>query len=91
MTANDRTSEFRDLLKEKEKSVPDAKRRKFSRSAKRTSDEQRNVQETLNKDYIAEGYNIVRMSVVMSRVRLPEAEHQVAQPHQHPLSYAVVR
>lgn len=59
-----RTSEFRDIVKEKEKDVPEAKRRKLSRSARRTGDEQKDVQETLSREYIAEGYNIVRMSSI---------------------------
>ena len=71
MTASDRTTEFRDVLKEKEKAIPDAKRRKLSRVAKRTPDEQRDAQETLNKQYLLEGYNIVRMSAVTFILSFP--------------------
>lgn len=72
MTASDRTIEFRDVLREKEKGIPEAKRRKLSRHAKRTPEDQRDVQEMLNKEYITEGYNIVRMSAVTSNAPLNE-------------------
>ncbi|KIP12718.1 hypothetical protein PHLGIDRAFT_97337 [Phlebiopsis gigantea 11061_1 CR5-6] len=63
-----RTSEFRDIVKEKEKDVPEAKRRKLSRSARRTADEQRDVQETLSREYITEGYNILNHINTLSRM-----------------------
>lgn len=68
MTATSRTLEFRDLVREKEKEIPDAKRRKLSRSAKRTPDEQNDVQVALNKEYIAEGYNILKHINMLSRM-----------------------
>jgi syntaxin 18 len=71
MTASDRTAEFRDLLREKEKGVPESKRRKLSRSTKREQDHQRDAQEALNREYITEGYNIVRMSAAESEGLLP--------------------
>ena len=74
MAAGDRTSEFRDILKEKERDIPEAKRRKISRSAKRTVDEQKDVQETLNREYITEGYNIVRMSSITQTSLVPKAK-----------------
>ena len=74
MAAGDRTSEFRDILKEKERDIPEAKRRKISRSAKRTGDEQKDVQETLNREYITEGYNIVRMSSITQTSLVPKAK-----------------
>ena len=78
MTASDRTTEFRDVLKEKEKDIPDAKRRKLSRTARRTGDEQKDVQETLNKEYIAEGYNIVRMSSITRTIVGPKLMWQAS-------------
>ena len=68
-----RTSEFRDLVKEKEKEIPEAKRRKLSRTSKRNTDEEKDVQAALNKEYITEGYNIVRMSRATPSARSPMA------------------
>lgn len=88
MPAVNRTSEFRDLLKEKQASVPEAKRRKLSHPAKRTPDEQRDAQEVLSKEYITEGYNIVRICC-LPYSGLYRLKRQVAQPHQHPDPYAI--
>ncbi|KAI0776021.1 hypothetical protein BD413DRAFT_491164 [Trametes elegans] len=55
MPAVPRTSEFRELVREKERGVPDAKRRKLSRPAKRSSPESERS-ETLNKEYVKEAY-----------------------------------
>lgn len=74
MAVSNRTSEFRDILREKERDIPEARRRKLSRSAKRTGDEQKDVQETLNKEYVAEGYNIVRMSSITRTILVPKAK-----------------
>ena len=73
-----RTSEFRDIVKEKERDMPEAKRRKLSRTARRTGDEQKDVQETLNKEYIAEGYNIVRMSSITRTIVGPKLMWQAS-------------
>lgn len=72
MAVFNRTLEFRDIVKEKERNVPEAKRRKLSRSARRTGDDQRDVQETLNKEYMAEGYNLVRMSSTPQNMSIPK-------------------
>lgn len=56
MTASDRTTEFRELVKEASQARPDAKR---SRPPKRAVDGQRDGQEVLNKQYLAEGNAIV--------------------------------
>ena len=74
MTVISRTSEFRDIVKEKERAVPEAKRRKLSRSARRAGDDQKDAQETLNKEYMAEGYNIVRMSSITQTSLVPKAK-----------------
>lgn len=71
MTATSRTSEFRELIREAEKAIPEAKRRKLNRAAKRGIDEQKHAQEAINREYVAEGYNIVRMSSVSRRALCP--------------------
>ncbi|EKM59349.1 uncharacterized protein PHACADRAFT_157701 [Phanerochaete carnosa HHB-10118-sp] len=68
MTANSRTSEFRDFVKEKEKEIPEVKRRKLSRPIKRASDEEKDIQATLNREYITEGYNILNHINTLSRM-----------------------
>ena len=57
MPATDRTSEFRLVLKEASQLVPDAKRRKVTKSS---TSSQREGQDVLNKEYLAEAYNVVR-------------------------------
>lgn len=56
MTASDRTAEFRDLLKEAQQGLPDAKR---GRVSKRPADGQHDGQAIINKEYLAEGNAIV--------------------------------
>ncbi|GJE84401.1 syntaxin-18 [Phanerochaete sordida] len=84
MTATSRTSEFRDLVREKEKEIPEAKRRKLSRPTRRTPDEQKDIQATLNKEYIAEGYNILNhintLSRMLAAVRKPYLNFDARNP-----------
>ena len=91
MAAGYRTSEFREILREKERDIPEAKRRKISRTAKRIGDEQKDVQETLNKEYITEGYNIVRMSSLRKPVWFQRLKRLTAEPHKHTVAYAGIR
>lgn len=60
MAATFRTSEFRQILNEKEAGLPEAKRRKLSRAPKR-SDSHSESDALLSKEYIAEAYVVVRM------------------------------
>lgn len=62
MTASDRTVEFRQLVKEAAEGIPDAKRRKLNRPSRRSQDGQKDGQDDLNKQYMAEGYIIVRLT-----------------------------
>ena len=56
MTASDRTTEFREVLRDAQNTIPEAKRRKIT---KRAGEGQREGQDTLSKEYLAEGYAIV--------------------------------
>ena len=58
MPATSRTSEFRQLLKEKENVFPDPKRRKRTKRA--SADSQREGDELLNRQYINDAYSVVR-------------------------------
>ena len=58
MTVTLRTSEFRQMVKERAGHAPDAKRRKLSIPPKRSSPESEK-QELLNKEYVKEAYNVV--------------------------------
>ncbi|KAI0747439.1 snare protein syntaxin 18/UFE1 [Irpex lacteus] len=75
MTASDRTVEFRQLVKEAAEGIPDAKRRKLNRPSRRSQDGQKDGQDDLNKQYMAEGYiilnNITTLSRMVSSVRKP--------------------
>ncbi|OBZ76630.1 Syntaxin-18 [Grifola frondosa] len=71
MTASSRTSEFRQILKEQQNAVPEAKRR---RSSKRpNTDTQR--EGSLNKEYLAEAYvilnHITTLTRMLSSIRKP--------------------
>jgi len=57
MPATSRTAEFREILKEKQNVQPEAKRRKLT--PKRVADGQRDGQDLLGKEYLAEAYVIV--------------------------------
>ena len=57
MVAIDRTPEFRDVLKDAMRLQPDIRKRKTQRPA---SDTGKDVQLALNKEYLAEGYAVVR-------------------------------
>ena len=60
MVAQDRTRDFRELLSEARRTQPDPKRRKVQKSS---SDAFQDNQLALNKQYLAEGYAIVRLTV----------------------------
>ena len=60
MAAVSRTSEFRQILSEKETGLPE-KRRKLSRNPKR-SDAQAEGDVALSKEYVAEAYVVVRIA-----------------------------
>ncbi|KAL7282483.1 hypothetical protein ACG7TL_003954 [Trametes sanguinea] len=67
MPAISRTSEFREFVREKEKAVPDAKRRKVSRSSKRSTPESERL-ETLNKEYVKEAYAVLNHINTLARM-----------------------
>ncbi|KAI9063138.1 hypothetical protein FKP32DRAFT_1572316 [Trametes sanguinea] len=67
MPAIPRTSEFRELVREKEKAVPDAKRRKISRSSKRSTPESERL-EILNKEYVKEAYAVLNHINTLARM-----------------------
>ena len=58
MAVSARTSEFRQAVSDKENTLPEAKRRKLSRPAKRSTPESERL-EALNKEYVKEAYNVV--------------------------------
>lgn len=62
MAFKDITNEFKRTVKEHEGAVPDAKRRKVSSHKPSKAEEE---QISLNKNYIAEAYNIVRISTAL--------------------------
>ncbi|KAL5488034.1 hypothetical protein ACEPAI_6142 [Sanghuangporus weigelae] len=57
MAFTDRTSQFREIVAKS--SLPDAKRRKIGKSARRSHDETDDTQALLNKEYLREAYNIL--------------------------------
>ena len=67
MTASDRTAEFREVLGDAQRALPEAKRRRVQRSS---PDAPRDAQLVLNKEYLAEGYAIVRLSAFSATVGL---------------------
>ncbi|KAH9899781.1 hypothetical protein C8Q73DRAFT_637825 [Cubamyces lactineus] len=67
MPAVPRTSEFRELVREKERAVPDTKRRKLSRSSKRSTPESERL-ETLNKEYVREAYVVLNHINTLARM-----------------------
>lgn len=68
MGASDRTSEFRELVKEAQEGIPDAKRRKISRPLKHSADGQKDGQEVINKEYMTEGYVVLNHINTLSRM-----------------------
>jgi hypothetical protein len=62
MAFKDITNEFKRTVKEHEGAVPDAKRRKVSSHKPSKAEEE---QISLNKNYIAEAYNIVRVPAAL--------------------------
>ncbi|KAL1944238.1 hypothetical protein VTO73DRAFT_3423 [Trametes versicolor] len=67
MPATPRTSEFRELVREKERGVPEAKRRKLSRPSKRSTPEGERL-ETLNKEYVKEAYVVLSHISTLARM-----------------------
>jgi len=59
MPSINRTSDFREVLAEKQNILPETKRRRTSRPLK--SDTEREGQNILGKEYISEAYVIVRL------------------------------
>ena len=81
MTASDRTLEFRQVLRDAQDTVPDAKRRKVT---KRAGEGQREGQDTLSKEYLAEAYAVVCPQFLLS-LPYPSAEYTgLVEPHKHP-------
>ncbi|KAH9940574.1 hypothetical protein B0H21DRAFT_754621 [Amylocystis lapponica] len=72
MPSSSRTSEFREILKEKQSAFPETKRRKLT---PRRAADQREGQDPLNKEYIAQGYAILNhvqtLNRMLSSVRKP--------------------
>ena len=58
MAVSVRTTDFRQAVHAKENTVPEAKRRRLSRPAKRSTPESERL-EALNKEYGKEAYNVV--------------------------------
>ncbi|CCM04819.1 uncharacterized protein FIBRA_07012 [Fibroporia radiculosa] len=73
MPALSRTSEFRAILQEKQNEIPETKRRKIT--SRRAADGQREVQDILGKEYLAEAYLILQhinsLTRMLSAVRRP--------------------
>ncbi|KAI0352860.1 hypothetical protein OH77DRAFT_1484605 [Trametes cingulata] len=67
MPAIPRTSEFRELVREKEGDIPEAKRRKLSRPSKRSTPESERL-ETLNKEYVKEAYVVLNHISTLARM-----------------------
>lgn len=82
MPARSRTSEFREVLKEKQNDLPDVKRRKLNAKRTATDSSQRDGQNLLGKEYLTEAYVVVcgtckRVTcMVVLTIRTVE-------PHQH--------
>ena len=88
MTASDRTPEFRGLLRDVQNTIPEAKRRKLS--GKRVGDAQREGQDALSKEYLAEAYAVVcRYFPARSFIVLSMCTHS-AEPYHHFDSNAVL-
>lgn len=63
MPTVDRTAEFRHVLSEAHDVIPDVTRRKLSGPSKRIADGQREKDEKLNREYLAEAYAVVRSTL----------------------------
>ncbi|EJD01429.1 uncharacterized protein FOMMEDRAFT_126341 [Fomitiporia mediterranea MF3/22] len=66
MAFTDRTPQFREIVAKS--SLPDAKRRKTGKAAKRGRDESDEAQTLLNKEYMREAYNILNHINNLSRM-----------------------
>lgn len=58
MPSSDRTADFRNVIREKEREIPDAKRRKLAKSTRHDSERDGGIH--AGKEYIGEAYVIVR-------------------------------
>lgn len=58
MPSRDRTADFRDVVREKEREIPDAKRRKLAKSTQHEGERDGGIH--TGKEYIGEAYVIVR-------------------------------
>ncbi|KAI0375733.1 hypothetical protein BV20DRAFT_984706 [Pilatotrama ljubarskyi] len=67
MPAISRTTEFRELVREKERDIPEAKRRKLSRPSKRSTPESERL-ETLNREYVKEAYVVLNHISTLARM-----------------------
>ncbi|TBU49627.1 snare protein syntaxin 18/UFE1 [Dichomitus squalens] len=67
MAVSSRTSEFRQMVRQRAGDAPDPKRRRLSRSAKRSTPESEK-QELLNKEYVKEAYNILNHISTLTRM-----------------------
>lgn len=66
MPSSDRTSDFRETIREKELEIPETKRRKLSKFTRGVSG--RDDQAHIGKEYIAEAYVIVSVLHMMPEV-----------------------
>lgn len=64
MPGTDRTTDFRELLTEKQNAIPEAKRRKVTKYTK--GDSPGESQNLLGKEYLAEAYIIVRICQIVT-------------------------
>ncbi|KAI0921310.1 hypothetical protein AcW2_006324 [Taiwanofungus camphoratus] len=75
MPARSRTSEFREVLKEKQNDLPDVKRRKLNAKRTATDSSQRDGQNLLGKEYLTEAYvvlnHISTLTRMLSAIRKP--------------------
>ncbi|KAI0750900.1 snare protein syntaxin 18/UFE1 [Daedaleopsis nitida] len=67
MAASSRTSEFREFVRQRQGALPEPKRRKLSRPAKRLTPEGER-QDLLNKEYIKEAYNVLNHIGTLARM-----------------------
>ncbi|KAF9469105.1 snare protein syntaxin 18/UFE1 [Collybia nuda] len=73
MPSKDRTTDFLDIIREKEREIPDAKRRKLAKSAQHESE--RNGGAYVGKEYIKEAYVILNhintLTQMLANIRKP--------------------
>ncbi len=87
MTASDRTLEFREVLKGAQNTIPEAKRRKVT---KRAGEGQREGQDTLSKEYLAEAYNVVCPHFFLPLLCALTEPPGAVEPHKHSHSDVVL-